>query len=1098
MQNINIKNSQEAVSAYTKNIGTYEQKQGMSSTGTLDAFEAVEQVQYDRSSKVKTNAQTVMDNFKEYQKDQQEKTKEEQQQEIDDEKQAREDAKEIARSLTTEEIKQLRRMGVDVATASLSDIEGIVNAMREASHKDEVANIFAQAKVEKGDVSGLVFTSTGPKIAGTDVNLNVENKDILYLLKNRQPLTQETLYKAHYSGQQDATGTGQTWKEQSGSEQPGQTWKESTNANPVGQAWEELPETIQMQCRHIIQQAGIPVDDKSMGGASLMLANDIPVTTDSMRAYMALQAQNGKSITALPTMDQIEETQADAIGKMAGKLCEDVASLTEKDVVLAIRENRPLTIAAMLAARQSVTGAAGTAHETTDAGAAGAAHETADASLSQSASGRLLQTPDSENPMTQQSLREITARRQLEEIRLNMTQNAAVRMLKQDINIDTRDLAQVVAKLRNVETQMTKELFARNGVAASEENVALYKEVQSDLQTIGTAPAAKLGLMVREDTRLPDGFAGGYAAGGYGSLRMISVHGLAELVSTDATVTGGESVTADTTVTETIRRPADFAAMEREYDALGTSPRADMGDSIRKAFANVDAILQDMHLPADAEHTRAVRILGYNSIAITEENLQQVIQYDREVNDLLTACRPNTVLSMIRDGINPLDLSVEELNQTLRDRNYQPGVKETDDFAAFLRDVEQRGEISKDERSGYIGIYRVLKKLEKSGDREAGYLFANGSRLTVRNLITAMRSRKAAGIDVSVDEAFGMQDTLEVRGNRMDAQIEAAFLASPDQAAVPDGAEKNPWQEIAEETALAETEAFLREQKITESAQNIQAADIILHGDSTPENADIYTLLAQVMKNMHVEDHSTEDAIDEETGAMAKSLAGEEIPLPFEPDNLLEQLGRGEDLSLTYADLQQRLVEQMYTQAETGRAEMDFHNLKLVQAGFRILGTMAKQQRYQLPVSTERGTRLVNLTLQAGADGKGTVDIKLPSRRFGVMTAMVHVDAEGQWNVTIHADATDGNLALQSQRGMLDAMLTDSPYAGARISIGQQGRQADAGYVNGQSRQTEAGNVNGQSRQTEAEPAQGQKVETRKLCEAAVFFVKAMTKLSDI
>ena len=1079
MQNINIKNSQEAVSAYTKNIGTYEQKQGMSSTGTLDTFEAVEQVQYERGSKVKTNAQTVMDNFKEYQKDQQEKTKEEQQQEIDDEKQAREDAKEIARSLTTEEIKQLRRMGVDVATASLSDIEGIVNSMREASHKEEMANIFAQAKVEKGDVSGLVFTSTGPKIAGTDVNLNVENKDILYLLKNRQPLTQETLYKAHYSGQQDATGTGQTWKEQSGSEQPGQTWKESTNANPVGQAWEELPETIQMQCRHIIQQAGIPVDDKSMGGASLMLANDIPVTTDSMRAYMALEAQNGKSITALPTMDQIEETQADAIGEMAGKLCEDVASLTENDVVLAIRENRPLTIAAMLAARQNMTGAAGTAHETTDA------------SLSQSASGRLLQTPDSENPMTQQSLREIAARRQLEEIRLTMTQNAAVRMLKQDINIDTRDLAQVVAKLRNVETQMTKELFARNGVAASEENVALYKEVQSDLQTIGTAPAAKLGLLVREDTQLPGGFASGRMAGGYGSLRMISVHGLAELVSTDATmaggesiaidttVTGSESVAADATVTEMIRRPADFAAMEREYDALGTSPRADMGDSIHKAFANVDAILQDMHLPADAEHTRAVRILGYNSIAITEENLQQVIQYDREVNDLLTACRPNVVLSMIRDGINPLDLSVEELNQTLRNRNYQPGVKETDDFAAFLRDVEQRGEISKDERSGYIGIYRVLKKLEKSGDREAGYLFANGSRLTVRNLITAIRSRKAAGIDVSVDEAFGMQDTLDVRGSRMDAQIEAAFRSSPDVV------EKNPWQEIAEGTALDEAEAFLQAQKITESAQNIQAADIILHGGYTPETADIYSLFAQVMKNMHVEDHTTEDAIDEETGAMAESLAGEEIPLPFEPDNLLEQLGRGEDLSLTYADLQQQLVEQMYIQAETGRTEMDFQNLKLVQAGFRILGTMAKQQRYQLPVSTESGTRLVNLTLQAGTDGKGTVDIKLPSKRFGMMTAMVYVDAEGQWNVTIHADAADGNPALQSQSGMLVAMLTDSPYAGARISIGQ-------------SRQTDAGNVNGQNRKMDAGRAQGQNVETRKLCEAAVFFVKVMTKLSDI
>lgn len=202
MQNINIKNSQDAIKAYSDSANAYSgTKMKTASVDQFDAFEKVEQVQYDRNSSVDTNAQTVMDNFNEYRKDMQEKAKQEQQEETSDEEQARADAREIARSLTSEEIKKLRMMGVDVASASLSDIEGLVTSMRADAHKDALANVLAQAQIEEGDVSNLVFTSSGAQIAGTGVKLQVGNKDILYLLKNRQPLTQETLYKAHYSGQ---------------------------------------------------------------------------------------------------------------------------------------------------------------------------------------------------------------------------------------------------------------------------------------------------------------------------------------------------------------------------------------------------------------------------------------------------------------------------------------------------------------------------------------------------------------------------------------------------------------------------------------------------------------------------------------------------------------------------------------------------------------------------------------------------------------------------------------------------------------------------------------------------------------------------------
>ena len=1095
MQNINIKNSQEAAKAYRAyEQAVANQKYASNATRNMDAFEAVEQVQYDRTANIETNAQTVMDNFEEYRRDMQEKAKSEQQQEISDEEQAREDAKEIARSLSREEIKKLRMMGIDVRSASLSDLMDIVNTMRDQAHKDELANILALAKVDQGDVSNLVFTSTGTKIAGADVDLQVGNNDILYLLKNKMSLNQENLYKAHYSGQQSRQTSGAT-------EEQGQT--------QAIQAWNELPRTLQAQLQHIIEQAGIPVDNQSMGGAAQMLANDIPVTTDSMRAYMEMQAQVGTSKDALPTGEQMQAQQEQDITDKADKLQQAVESLTETDIIETVRAGKPLTIAAILATWEDAAGAGNAGHSNAETGKwADQNHPQSDLKLSMG--------------MTQQSLREVTALRQLEELRLSMTQQAAVRMLKQDINIDTRDLSQVVANLRSVEAQMTRELFARNGVAATEENITVYTELQRDMQAIGDASVVRLGSLFDAE-KLANAAADTEAVQMQSNtdrgnaLRMISVRGLATLVAGEeageqgTVVPGGELAMAGSgsqtagTSSDTIRRPANFAAMEREYDALGTAPRADMGDSIRKAFANVDAILQDMNLPADAEHVRAVRILGYNSIAITEENLQQVLQYDREVNDLITACQPAAVLSMIRDGTNPLDLSVDELNRTLRDRNYQAGVKETEDFATFLRDVERRGEISPEERSGYIGIYRVLKKLERSGDREAGYLFANGSRLTVRNLITAMRSRKAAGMDVSVDDDFGLLTGMQTHGTKMDAQIEAAFLHEAELDAQEDDSENaktietaqdaedtvNPWQEIEEDDVLVETEQFLREQNLEESALNAQAANMILRGTDTPESMNIYNLLAQVMKNLHFEDHTTEDVVDTETGAMARSLAGEDINLTFEPDSLLEQLGRGDDLSLTYADLQQQLVEQMYTQAQLGGTQtVDFHNLKLVQAGFRILGSMAKRQQYRIPVATETGTKLVNLTLQSGTDQSGTIDIQLPSARFGRLSATLYMDAQGYCTGTVYTDTMDGNAALQMQEEAFYNMLVNSEYADAVITFGKHDPE-DTGLTQ-EERVGDAVTDEHLRKSTGAS-----RVATQKLCEASVFFVKAFAQLSD-
>ena len=1028
MQNINIKNSQDAIKAYSDSANAYSgTKMKTASVDQLDAFEKVGQVQYDRNSSVDTNAQMVMDNFNEYRKDMQEKAKQEQQEETSDEEQARADAREIARSLTSEEIKKLRMMGVDVASASLSDIEGLVTSMRADARKDALVNVLAQAQIEEGDASNLVFTSSGAQIAGTDVKLQVGNKDILYLLKNRQPLTQETLYKAHYSGQReiaavDELGGDTAYAAKQAAQQTISRPQQSAGQSVYASGEDGNADSgLQAQLAHVIMQAGFVVDETSMAGANLLLANDIPVTTDSVRAYMQMQAQIGKDIGELPTAQQAEKRQTQELETRAAKLRQDAASITAEDVAQAVRTERPLTIAALVAAHYD-----GVRDGQTGGQPVGAYDETAD-------KGTQLQDGRSAGSDIQnQTLREVTALRQLEEIRLSMTQSVAVRMLSVDINIDTRELAQVFAKL-----------------------------VQEEHQIGGQA-----GDMQRRmsDNNVPDGVAD------------IS--------------------------TQTIRRSVDFAAMERGYEALGTAPRADMGDSIRKAFSNIEDILTDMELPVDEEHTRAVQILGYNRMEITEENIAQIIEYDRAVNDMLAACHPNAVLSMIRDGINPLDMTVDELNQTLRDKNYKAGVKETDDFATYLRDVEKRGQISSEERAGYIGLYRVFKQLEKSGDREAGYLFANNSRLTVRNLITAMRSRKAAGMEAVVDDSFGMLADLQTRGEKMDDQIARAYAGrvgadgnwtgqlrmgekdeymSRNEPMAAQEEYKNPWEKISDSPMLAQAEQLLQANDIEESAQNLEAADYILQGMSVGPEAEavnhqasmnFYTFASQVWKQIGWQDHTKEDAVDAETDAMAKSLTGEEIALPFESEMLLKQIEADADLAQMYADIRQQMVEQMYDQAEEGNITSDqLQGMKVVQAGFRILGAMAGRRQYQLPVETESGMKVVNLTMQTGGVEARGITIRMAAGVHGMLQAQIRMDEAGTCTGEILGGSSEANTWLAGQTDAFRELLAGSEYADAAVALGES--------------RTAARGTNGGA-------------DTQKLCRAAIFFVKAMAKLTDI
>ena len=301
----------------------------------------------------------------------------------------------------------------------------------------------------------------------------------------------------------------------------------------------------------------------------------------------------------------------------------------------------------------------------------------------------------------------LTARKQREEIRLRMTAEVNVKLLQSDFSIDTAPMEQLIEALRRAEAEVADKYFPNDADA-----VAKYETYTQTVQ------------VTNELTGLPVSVLGPYSL-----KQKVSQETVAEFHS--------EGKALQTAYTE---------ANER-YETLMTAPRRDLGDSIRKAFSNVDDILTDMSLDKTLENQRAVRILAYNRMEITAENIERVKEADKQVTAVIEKLTPKNVLQMIRDGVNPLEKTFGELESYFAE-NPQSYEEEAEDYSRFLYQLEQKKDITENERKAYIGIYRMVHQIEREDGAAVGAVVNTGAELQFSTLLAASRSRKNYQIQV--------------------------------------------------------------------------------------------------------------------------------------------------------------------------------------------------------------------------------------------------------------------------------------------------------------------------------------------------------------
>ena len=514
---------------------------------------------------------------------------------------------------------------------------------------------------------------------------------------------------------------------------------------------------------------------------------------------------------------------------------------------------------------------------------------------------------------------DVAKRRILEETRLILTLEASVSLLKKGINLDTKDLEKLVDDLKQAEKESYAPFLMDNDevdIKKYDDELTLkldvFKQTVIAIEHVKTAPLSVVGDVAFSE-------------------KTPTLNEVAELSN---------------------KAKSEFSKAERSYETMMTMPRYDMGDSIKKAFRNVDDILEDLEIEATRLNEKAVRILGYSGMEITEANIEKAVKAEVAVENVITHMTPARTLKMIRDGFNPLDADIYELSNELLNEDEDT---ENTKYTEFLYKLEKSSEITESEKSAFIGLYRLFRKIEKSDGKLVGDVIKTDERLTLSNIISASRSDRQVGTDIKIDDSFGTLEKLITHGESITDQILQGFRT------------KELNVQYAKEEAdeirniITKEEAIVRALENADSPKspiNMAAANMLLNSRGT--------IFKGLLKGL---DEEEKDVFDKEISELADSFDDE--------DSVKNAIN-------SFTEKTQEIIK---NKAQIADKYIDVKSLKLLNKQLSIINKMADSRTYEVPVIINGSYTSINLKIVNDTENAGKVKAYFETEETGKVSA---------------------------------------------------------------------------------------------------------------
>lgn len=514
---------------------------------------------------------------------------------------------------------------------------------------------------------------------------------------------------------------------------------------------------------------------------------------------------------------------------------------------------------------------------------------------------------------------DVAKRRILEETRLILTLEASVSLLKKGINLDTKDLEKLVDDLKQAEKESYAPFLMDNDevdIKKYDDDLTLkldvFKQTVIAIEHVKTAPLSVVGDVAFSE-------------------KTPTLNEVAELSN---------------------KAKSEFSKAERSYETMMTMPRYDMGDSIKKAFRNVDDILEDLEIEATRLNEKAVRILGYSGMEITEANIEKAVKAEVAVENVITHMTPARTLKMIRDGFNPLDTDIYELSNELLSEDEDTGNTK---YTEFLYKLEKSSEITESEKSAFIGLYRLFRKIEKSDGKLVGDVIKADEKLTLLNIISASRSDRQVGTDIKIDDSFGTLEKLITHGESITDQILQGFRT------------KELNVQYAKEEAneirniITKEEAIVRALENADSPKspiNMAAANMLLNSRGT--------IFKGLLKGL---DEEEKDVFDKEISELADSFDDE--------DSVKNAIN-------SFTEKTQEIIK---NKAQIADKYIDVKSLKLLNKQLSIINKMADSRTYEVPVIINGSYTSINLKIVNDTENAGKVKAYFETEETGKVSA---------------------------------------------------------------------------------------------------------------
>ena len=514
---------------------------------------------------------------------------------------------------------------------------------------------------------------------------------------------------------------------------------------------------------------------------------------------------------------------------------------------------------------------------------------------------------------------DVAKRRILEETRLILTLEASVSLLKKGINLDTKDLEKLVDDLKQAEKESYAPFLMDNDevdIKKYDDDLTLkldvFKQTVIAIEHVKTAPLSVVGDVAFSE-------------------KTPTLNEVAELSD---------------------KAKSEFSKAERSYETMMTMPRYDMGDSIKKAFRNVDDILEDLEIEATRLNEKAVRILGYSGMEITEANIEKAVKAEVAVENVITHMTPARTLKMIRDGFNPLDTDIYELSNELLSEDEDTGNTK---YTEFLYKLEKSSEITESEKSAFIGLYRLFRKIEKSDGKLVGDVIKADERLTLSNIISASRSDRQVGTDIKIDDSFGALEKLITHGESITNQILQGFKTKE--------LNKQYAKEEANEirNIITKEEAIVRALENADSPKspiNMAAANMLINSRGT--------ILKGLLKGL---DEEEKDVFDKEISELADSFDDE--------DSVKNAIN-------SFTEKTQEIIK---NKAQIADKYIDVKSLKLLNKQLSIINKMADSRTYEVPVIINGSYTSINLKIVNDTENAGKVKAYFETEETGKVSA---------------------------------------------------------------------------------------------------------------